>query len=566
MQQQYVGYMRVSTASQEDNGYGLDVQEQGIRGYAARHGLALLEQFIWDDISGDMPEREGLNKVKALAKTKAIAGVIIYRPDRLARKSWIGMQALEELHGWGVEVHFDNLGIIPNTPEGRFQAAIHFSVGELDKAQMLKKLNGAIKAKISTHGLPLNSGRYSYGYRFIGSKKSSAWEIYEPEAEVIRAIFRMHREGTTIGAILKWLNDNKFPTAEDRRKTSGKQRDYGQWAVSQVYKILKNPIYKGKIPYYRYATVTRKDGSTYQKAKPLDDPSIVWVDGPAIVSPDDWEKSQQIITANRKHPIHDIHNRYLLSGMLKCGLCGYGVSGRRWSDPRKPHLKPIYYYNCNAHWGNRLGRNAVHICSLPPFRADLVEQAVWEYIETKILDPESLDTGLQELSSHTERERAALEERRARDISRIEEVQAKKERLISLYLSGIYSQEELATHKKQLEELLAQYKAGLEELERQIARLGASEQDIATIKEFASVIRQGLDLTKWEHKRYILEHIGLEVELALEDDQRVVNVTTHLNPDQARLQIIQSRQSSKKGAATVASTEEDLYPNSTSSP
>lgn len=546
----YLGYIRVSTTQQEENGYGPDIQREGIEAYAARYGYPLSpSDFFTDDISGDEPEREGLNRIKALLRAGKAAGVIIFRPDRLARKGWIGMQALEDFHAWGAEVHFQNLGFIPNTPEGRFQASIHFSVGELGKAQMLQNLNNAVRAKAEKHGLPINKGRYPYGYRFEGSKNTSALVIYEAEAEVIRAIFRMHREGSTTEQILKWLSDNQKPTAEDRRLTSGKKREYGEWAFSQVYKILKNPIYKGKMPYFRYYPAVREDGTTYQRAKPLDDPSIVWVNVNAIVSPEEWELTQQIISQNRLTPVHDIHNRYLLSGMLKCGLCSYRVSGRRWSDPQKPHLQPQYYYNCNAHWGNKKGRNAMHACSLPPFKREAVEEATWGYIEAQILNPEALEKGLRGMYSHTEEEQANLEEKMARLLRKIAETQAQQDRIKNLYIKGIYSEEELTTNKRQLDEMQAQDKAGLQELERQIARLGASELEIASLRRFSAAIRDKVEQFTWENKKHVLELLGTEVELTVEDGQKVIYVTTHLQPGQERIELVGRKQGGKEGGS-----------------
>ena len=54
----YYGYCRVSTETQAEKGFGLEVQEQGIKKYAHEHGLELELIFRDEGISGNLKDTD----------------------------------------------------------------------------------------------------------------------------------------------------------------------------------------------------------------------------------------------------------------------------------------------------------------------------------------------------------------------------------------------------------------------------------------------------------------------------------------------------------------------------
>jgi DNA invertase Pin-like site-specific DNA recombinase len=55
-----VGYVRVSTAEQNENGYGLEAQEGAIRAECDRRGWTLLEVIRDEGVSGKSLDRPGI--------------------------------------------------------------------------------------------------------------------------------------------------------------------------------------------------------------------------------------------------------------------------------------------------------------------------------------------------------------------------------------------------------------------------------------------------------------------------------------------------------------------------
>ena len=80
------GYVRVSTAEQVA-GNGLDVQRSAIRSYCREHGLLLTRILSDEGISGSngLDTRTGLAEGLAGVERGDVAGLVVYRLDRLAR-------------------------------------------------------------------------------------------------------------------------------------------------------------------------------------------------------------------------------------------------------------------------------------------------------------------------------------------------------------------------------------------------------------------------------------------------------------------------------------------------
>jgi DNA invertase Pin-like site-specific DNA recombinase len=80
-----IGYERVSTARQGENGLGIAAQRQAIDGFAAQRGAALIARFTEVE-SGRNPDRPELGRALHLAKVTG-ATLVIAKLDRLSRNA-----------------------------------------------------------------------------------------------------------------------------------------------------------------------------------------------------------------------------------------------------------------------------------------------------------------------------------------------------------------------------------------------------------------------------------------------------------------------------------------------
>jgi site-specific DNA recombinase len=78
-------YARVSTARQEEDGT-IGTQLGVLREFAQQNNYTVVKEYIDDGWSGDILARPSLDDLRQDAKRKLWEAVLIYDPDRLARR------------------------------------------------------------------------------------------------------------------------------------------------------------------------------------------------------------------------------------------------------------------------------------------------------------------------------------------------------------------------------------------------------------------------------------------------------------------------------------------------
>jgi hypothetical protein len=112
------------------------------------------------------------------------------------------------------------------------------------------KRGKALAGKLVGHG-PLQA---PYGYRYAGEKRSYL-ALVEDEATIVRDIAHWYLEGTRLQEICDRLTNMGLPSPGDtRRMPKVKQRGYGVWGVSTLYRILRNQMYAGTYLAFRYTS------------------------------------------------------------------------------------------------------------------------------------------------------------------------------------------------------------------------------------------------------------------------------------------------------------------------
>ena len=153
--------------------------------------------------------------------------------------------------------------------------------------------------------------------------------------------------------------------------------------------ILKNPVYCGKIAYGRRKT--EKVHGTRNEYRLVEQENFLLVDGlhEAIIPEDIWQAAQVKLAAQAKRYEHVNQGKnectHLLSGIVKCPVCGVGMYGnksvKRKADGSK--YKDFYYYGCK-HRSMTRG----HKCDYKKqIRKELLDDAVAEVICKLVSNP-----------------------------------------------------------------------------------------------------------------------------------------------------------------------------------
>src|SRR5262249_53733688 len=132
-----------------------------------------------------------------------------------------------------------------------------------------------------------------YGYR--RDKAIPGRVVYEPEAEVVRRIFRWAgEEGQSIRSVVRRPNDSRTAAPSEGKRNLGRT---AYWGKGCLRRILTNEAYMGETYAYKW-----KNNGPHRIANLL--PKENWLrlpDGltPAIVSADLWDMVQHRLATNK---------------------------------------------------------------------------------------------------------------------------------------------------------------------------------------------------------------------------------------------------------------------------
>jgi DNA invertase Pin-like site-specific DNA recombinase len=209
-----VGYVRVSTQEQAEEGYSLTTQREAIVAECDRRGWELVDLIADEGYSGRTDDRPGLNRALALlAKRNGPRAIVVARLDRLCRSiTHLGRLTDASLkHKWGIVALDHELNT--TTANGRLVAHIIGSVAQWESEMLGERVSRGMRA---AHAAAKSQGR-PFGFQST------------TPPEVVTRIVRARRRGDSFNKIAQRLDRQKVPTP------SGGQRWYPS-TVSRIYK------------------------------------------------------------------------------------------------------------------------------------------------------------------------------------------------------------------------------------------------------------------------------------------------------------------------------------------
>lgn len=142
-------YLRVSTADQKP-----DLQYDGLRGYAARTGLDVVQDYCDVAVSGRREGRPQLNALMAATRNREIDCVLVWKFDRFARSTRHLLTALEEFDHLGVRFVSVQDQVDTDSPMGRAMFTIIGAMAELESSLISERVTAGMKAA-AARGRPL---------------------------------------------------------------------------------------------------------------------------------------------------------------------------------------------------------------------------------------------------------------------------------------------------------------------------------------------------------------------------------------------------------------------------
>ena len=334
-------YTRVSTTMQID-GYSLDAQKTKMKAFCDYNEYEIAGEYEDAGKSGKSIEgRIAFNQMMDDIKSgkDEVSYVLVFKLSRFGRNAADVLATLQVMQDFGVNLICVEDGIDSSKDAGKLMISVLSAVAEIERENIrVQTMEGRMqKAREGKW----NGGFAPYGYSLIDGKL----EVNEEEAVAIRTIFDQYvNTDLEANGIAKYLENHGIHKIARQNGTNP------LFDAALIRRIIQNPVYSGKISYGRRRT--EKVHGTRNEYRQVRKDDYLLVDGlhEALVSEEVWEQAQVKVASQAKK--YEKVNRdkgekiHLLSGILKCPVCGSGMYGNKAIKKRKDgsNYKDFYYY------------------------------------------------------------------------------------------------------------------------------------------------------------------------------------------------------------------------------
>lgn len=433
-------------------------------------GWPILTRLSDEALSGAIANRPGYLALLEAARQREFDVIVVDEISRLWRDQEEQWRAVKLFEFLGIHILGVSDGI--NTQAGgyRLLLSIRGAINEEARREIAWRTHRGQEGQVRKGYI---SGGKLYGYRNVPEYHPSEAdqhgrpvvvavrrEIDPDQAKWVLWIFERFVDGWSPRRIAGELNRQGIPSPGATWSRKEVRRCKG-WAASSIYGdqkkgfgILFNPLYAGKYIWNRTERVVNPETKGRQhKLRPESDWVTQDVPGLRIV-PDElwrrvqarrqrqWKASERIRAALGARARTGRPARYLLSGLLKCGVCGgsYIVVNQR-------------YYGCATH----KDRGATVCPNGRKVSRVVAEQKLLDGIRQKLLSPASVEIFRREFAiAFTEEQRAGRDETARRRLAKVEQ---EIDNIIEAIKSGAYSptlRAELARLEVEREQLKGQ--------------------------------------------------------------------------------------------------------------
>lgn len=371
-------YTRVSTSMQVD-GFSLDAQKDRLRKYADFQEMIVAGEYSDEGKSGKNIEgRPEFQKMLTDIESGKdnVSYVLVFKLSRFGRNAADVLGSLQRMQDYGVNLICVEDGIDSSKDSGKLMISVLSAVAEIERENILVQTMEGRRQKA-------REGKWNGGFAPYGYKLEKGYlHIAEDEAEVIRIIFEKY-VSTNMGApgIATYLNDMGYVKKKRQNNT------LDVFSTSFIRGVLENPIYAGKLAYGRRKT--EKIPGTRNEYHIVEQKEFPVYDGAheAIIPIEVWEQAQRKKkeTSCTWEKVYHPERENLLSGLLRCPVCGAGMYGNVNRKKKKDgtFYKEYYYYACK----HRLEVDG-HKCDYNrQWKQERVDGAVEEVIRKLVRNP-----------------------------------------------------------------------------------------------------------------------------------------------------------------------------------
>ncbi|MEO3413716.1 recombinase family protein [Roseovarius sp. CAU 1744] len=242
-------YTRKSSDEGLDQDFNsLDAQAEACAAYIAsqRHQGWVASKTRYDDggISGGTLERPGLQRLLADIDAGLVQMVVVYKIDRLTRSLADFAKLVERFDASGCSFVSVTQAFNTASSMGRLTLNVLLSFAQFEREVTAERIRDKIAAS-KKKGFWMG-GVPPLGYDPHPDPKTRGLVVNADEAETVRTIFALYDDLGCLNAVMRRANALGLRSKLHRFR-SGRVQGGNPFSRGQIYALLRNPIYIGKI-------------------------------------------------------------------------------------------------------------------------------------------------------------------------------------------------------------------------------------------------------------------------------------------------------------------------------
>lgn len=261
-------------------------QLEDCRALAERLGWEVVGEHVDNDTSATTGRRPQYEAMLERLRAGQAGGIVAYAPDRLARRPRDLEDVLDLAERHGVRLATVAGDVDLSSPWGRAVARVFGAIARQEVEQ-----KGARQKRANLQRA--QAGRVGWTRRPFGYDRDPGGGILlvDAEARELHTAAAAVLDGASLASVVADLNRRGVPTSTG-----------GRWTVTALRRLLVNPRHAGRAV-YRGQDVSAGD----------------W---PAVLTEDQHRALVARLTDPTRRTQTGTAHRYLLSGLVRCGLCG----------------------------------------------------------------------------------------------------------------------------------------------------------------------------------------------------------------------------------------------------
>lgn len=313
MKKKCIGWARVSSREQEQEGFSLAVQEEGFRRWEKLHDAIVDPLFIVAETASKSEERKKFQAMMAFARRHAreYYAFLCYQFDLAARNlsDYDKLENLEERHNL---LFLSITQPIENTPTGRLLRLHLAGIARFQTEQQSLDVKEGIARRVEEGWFPSNP---PFGYRNRRIDKRSIVETHPQNGNKVRRIIDLRaNHGLIVPEIMEWMFDEGLFYSESQPRFS----------ESKVNSMLHDKSYLGFI-WFR--------GAWHPGRHEVLVDQVTW-DQVRVSFDEQSYRSHELVYASR---------------LIRCGHCGHIVTGEPKIKMTRSGQREYVYYRCSKY-------------------------------------------------------------------------------------------------------------------------------------------------------------------------------------------------------------------------